>query len=99
MGVIKAKFGKSKLSRILEKIEKTTKHYGASRFNVVIGGPPCQSYSLIGRSSNQHRMENDKRHFLYEYYLKILAYLRPDFFVFENVPGLITAEAKGKEIF
>lgn len=98
-GVIKAKFGKSKLSRILEKIEKATKHYGASRFNVVIGGPPCQSYSLIGRSSDPHRMENDKRHFLYEYYLKILAYLKPDFFVFENVPGLITAEAKGKEIF
>lgn len=98
-GVIKAKFGKTKQSRIREKIEKAAKYYGVSGFNVVIGGPPCQPYSLIGRSRDPDRMKNDKRHFLYEYYLKILEYLKPDFFVFENVPGLITAETKGHEIF
>lgn len=98
-GVIKAKFGKTKLNRILEKIEKAAKHHSTSEFNVIIGGSPCQPYSLIGRARDPDRMENDKRHFLYGYYLKILEYLKPDFFVFENVPGLITAEAKGKEIF
>lgn len=98
-GVIQAKFGKTKLNRILNRIENTMKHYSASGFNVVIGGPPCQPYSLIGRSRDPHRMENDKRHFLYGYYLQILEHLKPDFFVFENVPGLITAEAKGQEIF
>lgn len=44
-------------------------------------------------------MVNDSRHFLYEHYLKILKVIQPDFFIFENVPGLITAEAKGQEIF
>jgi DNA (cytosine-5)-methyltransferase 1 len=44
-------------------------------------------------------MVNDSRHFLYEHYLEILKSIQPDFFVFENVPGLITAEAKGQEIF
>ena len=98
-GVIQAKFGETKFDEIVEKIESSMKFYGASKFNVVIGGPPCQPYSLVGRSRDPERMKNDERHFLYEYYLKILAYLQPDFFVFENVPGLITAEAKGQEVF
>lgn len=98
-GVMQAEFGKTRLGKILEKIEMTMKHHEISKFNVLIGGPPCQPYSLVGRSRDPDRMKNDKRHFLYEHYLKILEYLRPDFFVFENVPGLITAEAKGKEIF
>jgi DNA (cytosine-5)-methyltransferase 1 len=97
--VIQAKFGETKFDEIIKKIESCIKFHGASRFNVVIGGPPCQPYSLVGRSRDPERMKNDERHFLYEYYLKILAYLQPDFFVFENVPGLITAEAKGEEIF
>lgn len=98
-GVIQARFGKTRFSKIMEKIEMTMKYHGASGFNVVIGGPPCQPYSLIGRARDPDRMKNDKRHFLYGYFLKILEYIKPDFFVFENVPGLITAEAKGKEIF
>lgn len=99
VGTIQAEFGKSKLNRILGKLETVLKFHGASGFNVVIGGPPCQPYSLVGRARDPYRMRNDRRHFLYGYYLKILENLRPDFFVFENVPGLITAEAKGKEIF
>ena len=98
-GVIQAKFGETKFNEIVKKIESSMKFHGASRFNVVIGGPPCQPYSLVGRSRDPERMKNDERHFLYEYYLKILEYLQPDFFVFENVPGLITAEAKGQEVF
>ncbi len=99
LGVIQAEFGRNKSMKILKKLEKVLKYHNTSKFNVVIGGPPCQPYSLIGRSRDPDRMKNDKRHFLYSYYLKILESLRPDFFVFENVPGLITAEAKGKEIF
>jgi DNA (cytosine-5)-methyltransferase 1 len=44
-------------------------------------------------------MEEDDRHYLYKHYLKILEILQPDFFVYENVPGLFTAKAKGKRIF
>jgi DNA (cytosine-5)-methyltransferase 1 len=97
--VIQAKFGEEKFDEILKKIDDSRKFHDAQRFNVVIGGPPCQPYSLAGRSRDPDRMTLDGRHLLYEYYLKILQSLQPDFFVFENVPGLITAKAKGEEMF
>ncbi len=97
--VIQAKFGEEKFDEILERIDDSRKFHNAQGFNVVIGGPPCQPYSLAGRSRDPDRMMLDGRHFLYEYYLKILQSLQPDFFVFENVPGLITAKAKGEEMF
>lgn len=97
--VIQAEFGKNSFKKIIEKIETTRKFHAASKFHVVIGGPPCQPYSLVGRARDPHRMKNDNRHFLYEYYLKILKNIRPDFFVFENVPGLISASVKGQKIF
>ena len=97
--VIQSEFGKEKLDEILNRIDATRKFHDTPEFNVVIGGPPCQPYSLAGRSRDPDRMELDSRHFLYEHYLKILESLQPDFFVYENVPGLITAEAKGEQIF
>jgi len=97
--VIKAEFGKDDAEGILNRIEDVRKYYETSRFHVVLGGPPCQPYSLVGRSRDPDRMTLDGRHFLYEYYLKILDNLQPDFFVFENVPGLLTAKAKGEEMF
>jgi len=97
--VIEAEFGGNDLKEILNKVGDVGKYYGVSKFHVVLGGPPCQPYSLVGRSRDPDRMMLDKRHFLYEYYLKILETLQPDFFIFENVPGLITAKAKGEEVF
>lgn len=97
--IMEAEFGRVKLDEILLKFEESRKSHGASTFNVVIGGPPCQPYSLVGRSRDPYRMELDSRHFLYEYYLEILGNIQPDFFVFENVPGLMTATVKGEEIF
>lgn len=97
--VIQVEFGKESFKKILEKIEATRKFHRAAKFHVVIGGPPCQPYSLMGRARDPHRMRNDNRHFLYEHYLRILKNIQPDFFVFENVPGLITANKKGQEIF
>jgi DNA (cytosine-5)-methyltransferase 1 len=58
-----------------------------------------QPYSLVGRARDPNRMELDSRNFLYEHYLEILDYFQPDFFVFENVPGLVTARVKGEKIF
>lgn len=70
---------------------------------VVIGGPPCQAYSLAGRSRNagikDYKAENDNRNFLYKEYLKVLAIAQPDVFVMENVRGILSAKVKGKEIF
>lgn len=97
--VIQSEFGRESTNEIIEKIERAMKFYNAQKIHVLIGGPPCQPYSLVGRSRDSDRMMLDGRHFLYEYYLKILESLQPDFFVFENVPGLITAKAKGEEMF
>lgn len=70
---------------------------------VLIGGPPCQAYSLAGRSRNRgvrgYRPEGDARHFLYEQYLRIVARHRPDVFVMENVKGLLSAEVGGRRMF
>ena len=97
--VIQAEFGKTGLSQILEAIDLARAHYNAERFNVVVGGPPCQPYSTVGRSRDPNRMELDTRNFLYEHYLSILEHIQPDFFVFENVPGLMTAQSKGERVF
>lgn len=59
-----------------------------NRINGIIGGPPCQAYSTIGRARNASKKGSDTRIYLYEYYTDFLAYYKPDFFVFENVKGL-----------
>jgi DNA (cytosine-5)-methyltransferase 1 len=63
---------------------------------LLIGGPPCQAYSLVGRSKmigekGRAEYESDKRHFLYREYLRIIADHRPRVFVMENVKGLLSA--------
>lgn len=63
---------------------------------IVIGGPPCQAYSKIGRARRAgiegHRPDHDERFFLYQEYAKVIAQARPDLFVMENVPGIGTAQ-------
>lgn len=59
----------------------------------IIGGPPCQAYSLVGRSRDKYRKINDARHFLFKVYLDIIRGLQPVFFLYENVPGLVTARS------
>lgn len=68
---------------------------------VLVGGPPCQAYSLVGRSrmrSTNPDFEQDVRHFLYKEYLRIIADHRPPVFVMENVKGLLSAKHSGKKI-
>ena len=97
--VIQAVLGEDDMKTILQKIESSITYHGASRVNVLLGGPPCQPYSFIGRSRDPYRMENDQRHYLYRHYLAIMERLKPDFFVYENVPGLFSAKAGGERIF
>lgn len=96
--VIQSEFGKEIFDVILKKIENARKFHSVGKFHVVTGGPPCQPYSIVGRARDPNGMELDGRHFLYRHYLQILESLQPDFFVFENVPGLISAEIKGQGI-
>lgn len=64
----------------------------------LIGGPPCQAYSLVGRSRmmSNPEFEQDERHFLYKEYLKIIVDHQPPVFVMENVKGLLSAKNKGE---
>jgi len=70
---------------------------------VLIGGPPCQAYSLVGRSRNRGKVdyvaEDDHRHFLYKEYLRILHRSRPAVFVMENVKGILSSRVGGKLVF
>jgi DNA (cytosine-5)-methyltransferase 1 len=68
---------------------------------VLVGGPPCQAYSLVGRArmrSTNPDFEGDERHFLYKEYLRIIADHRPPVFVMENVKGILSAQHSGKKI-
>lgn len=71
--------------------------------SIVIGGPPCQAYSLAGRVRNLgvsgYEAAKDKRHFLYQEYIDILALLRPDAFVMENVKGMLSSSVGDGRIF
>lgn len=62
----------------------------------IIGGPPCQAYSVAGRVSVKDK--TDYRNYLFEYYLKIVERYKPKFFVFENVPGMLSAMPDGTPI-
>ena len=66
--------------------------------HLIIGGPPCQAYSTAGRARDPNGMKNDPRNFLFESYVKILNHFKPDFFVFENVTGILSAEVGGEKI-
>lgn len=70
---------------------------------VLIGGPPCQAYSIVGRSRNRgtkgYKAENDHRHFLYREYLHVISEFRPAIFVMENVKGIISSQVQEAQIF
>lgn len=75
-------------------------HHGNT---ILIGGPPCQAYSLVGRARNKGKNdyvpEDDHRHFLYREYVRILDRLRPAVFVMENVKGMLSSQVDGGGIF
>jgi len=60
------------------------------KVDVIIGGPPCQAYSLVGISRDPKQMKWDRRKFLFRYYAEFLKRYKPKYFVFENVLGLLT---------
>ena len=62
------------------------------KVDVIIGGPPCQAYSLAGRAQDPNSMKNDYRNYLFESFVKVVDHYRPKVFVFENVPGILSAK-------
>lgn len=89
--------------RIHQRIKEVLTEYKDKPW-VLIGGPPCQAYSLIGRSRRQAKgvglviQQQDKRNFLYLEYLRIIAKFHPSVFVMENVKGMLSAEINGERI-
>ena len=78
-------------NRIFKNIDE---NIGGEKVDLIIGGPPCQAYSVVGRAPLKHK-SNDERTKLYIHYGRFLKKYSPEIFVFENVPGLLTA-AEGK---
>lgn len=64
---------------------------GKQNIDIIIGGPPCQAYSAAGRARMKNCVYEDPRNFLYKYYVKFIEKFKPKMFVFENVPGILTA--------
>jgi DNA (cytosine-5)-methyltransferase 1 len=70
---------------------------------ILIGGPPCQAYSVIGRNKNRSLADydpaKDKRHYLYKEYIRIIERLQPTAFVMENVKGILSSKVGKNDIF
>lgn len=63
-----------------------------NKVDIILGGPPCQAYSLAGRSRMGEKVKNDNRNHLFKFYIKFIEKYTPSMFIFENVPGLLSAD-------
>lgn len=89
--VINIGIGKENNPTIFSKIDSLK---STGNVDLIIGGPPCQAYSLAGRSRDMNGMKNDERNYLYKFYADFLIRYKPTYFVFENVLGLLSARDK-----
>lgn len=87
--VIQAEIGEETIDGIFAKVDKLK---GKKQIDVIIGGPPCQAYSVAGRARMGKKVEEDPRNELYKYYVKFLERYQPKVFVLENVLGMRTAK-------
>lgn len=87
--VINTEISKKTLPDIFKKIDD---ELGDKQVDLIIGGPPCQAYSIAGRARDPKNMEDDPRNHLYKHYVKFLEKYEPKMFVFENVPGILSAK-------
>ena len=94
--VIHAEITKSTLSDTFRRIDCLLDN---KPLDLIIGGPPCQSYSLVGRSRSANGMKGDRRNYLYTYYAEFLKRYKPACFLFENVPGLKSARAENGGLY
>ncbi len=68
---------------------------GKQKVDLIIGGPPCQAYSIAGRAQDKNSMKDDYRNYLFESFVEVVKAFEPKMFVFENVPGMLSAEPGG----
>jgi DNA (cytosine-5)-methyltransferase 1 len=88
---------------IHRRLRRHTRDGNIAKNAVLIGGPPCQAYSIVGRSRNRgtkgYKAEHDPRHFLYLEYLHVINEFRPAVFIMENVKGILTSRVHERQIF
>ena len=89
--VINMKISTETLTEIFGKIDS---YLGDKKIDLIIGGPPCQAYSVVGRARDKGRMMNDSRNKAYVLFAFFLKKYMPEYFVFENVIGLLSAKDK-----
>jgi DNA (cytosine-5)-methyltransferase 1 len=94
--VLNEEISEESLPKIFKEIDNTL---GESKLDLIIGGPPCQAYSVVGRSRDKNRMKGDKRNHLYKFYAEFLKRYQPKYFVFENVLGLLSANDQDGELY
>ncbi|PKN95757.1 MAG: DNA (cytosine-5-)-methyltransferase, partial [Chloroflexi bacterium HGW-Chloroflexi-5] len=95
--VINLAIGDETNSEIFKRIDEIK---GKKKIDLIVGGPPCQAYSVVGRSRDKNRMVGDNRNFLFVQYAKYLERYKPKYFIFENVLGLLSAkENNGNKYF
>ena len=94
--------GQEETLRFLDKrVRRLRADFGTD--TLLIGGPPCQAYSLVGRARNAgkdvRKTDRDPRVFLYREYVRVLGMLRPAVFLLENVKGILSSRVRGRSIF
>lgn len=92
--VINKEISEKTIKGIFKTIDTVKLEKGIEKVDIIIGGPPCQAYSLVGRAQSSHMivpMEEDPRNELYKMYVQFLINYQPRMFVFENVAGIKTA--------
>lgn len=87
--VLTCEISSDTLSEVFTKLDQIL---GNEKLDLIVGGPPCQAYSLAGRARSETKMVGDKRNYLYRHYAEFLRKYQPKYFVFENVLGLLSAK-------
>ncbi len=82
---------------VKDRIAQAIKKHGS--LDILLGGPPCQTYSVVGRSVQKDKVHNDARNYLFNLYVSILKEFKPKIFVFENVTGLLSAKNQDNELY
>ncbi len=90
--VINSEIGEENIQHTFNVIDDIVEKETIQGLDLIIGGPPCQAYSLVGRAVSSNNMATDPRNFLYVQYVKFLQHYKPKIFIFENVPGILTAQ-------
>ncbi len=89
--VLNYEISEESLPKIFQEIDGLL---NGEKLDLIVGGPPCQAYSIAGRSRDENKMVGDERNYLYKFYAEFLKKYQPKCFVFENVIGLLSAKDK-----